>query len=589
MNLEWIPQTKETRRVYSNATWIPLRASIDTSEGNIKDVGDVAEYFGCGSVAFAPEYRALVEESLSWHEIGIGNNAVPYAYEDGYYASIEQYQYKDKQPIGINLVFEHPQPFVGGRRWILNPDIVVALGLIKEGTNWVRPEENFVVVARERCDEKGNHCSIEIKREFLIDYLAARNLLLRLSYYRQRVVNVSSLQGSSYEHLLEQDEQRDGGRFKLQIRELNDVYGGGWSVVRAWRTDIDEDEDAPIMGPEGDDNTAFESAHGQHGGYIGVRVESAFWRDEWVEHKSQSVRVRGDVDPHLPQFIVSTDGERMASSVLNTEDVGRWLWFRSDVISALLANRGFKLSWHTRDTGCIHSTSGYYTEFGLNSSDFVTAYAYDIARLASWEQQLWAAYNVSPEGKVSSELLAAQVSCQPASTVAAEVTLFCVMRKLEDAFHSRYQKSLFSHDIVDDKAMQFVCRFHCNDQASLLRLAKEIIRVFSDRLNVHALRELSTHTDKEKHKSNKLLQDILSQHIGADEARRLFSVIVGTYDMRTGDSHPTGSKIAVAINLAGVDQGRSFLRQGEQLLYNFGQSLRQVGSHLFGDRWGKDC
>lgn len=55
----------------------------------------------------------------------------PYVYKDGY-ASIDQYQYNDKEPIGVNLVFEHPQPVVGGRQWILNPDLVVALGLIKE-------------------------------------------------------------------------------------------------------------------------------------------------------------------------------------------------------------------------------------------------------------------------------------------------------------------------------------------------------------------------------------------------------------------------------------------------------------------------
>ena len=39
----------------------------------------------------------------------------------------------------------------------MNPDLVVALRLIKEGTNWVRPEENFVVVARESFDDKGEH------------------------------------------------------------------------------------------------------------------------------------------------------------------------------------------------------------------------------------------------------------------------------------------------------------------------------------------------------------------------------------------------------------------------------------------------
>ncbi len=447
MNQDWILQKKETRRAFSSATWVPLRASCNDEQGEVQDIGYVSEFFGCGSVAFPPEHREVAER-LGWSDIGIGCSVQPYAYEDGYYSSIEQYQYNDKEPIGVHLVFEHPQPVVGGRLWILNPDLVVALHLIKEGTNWVRPEENFVVVAREVLDEKGDHRLIEIKREFLLDYLAARNLSLRLSYYRQRVENVATLEGSAYANLADQQEQRDGGRFELLIRSLEDVYGGSWASFRVWRTDVDEDEDAPVMGPESDDNTDYESSQGHRSGYEGVRVEGEFWRDEWIEHQGQSVRVRGDADKNLPQFIVETDGTRMASADLDNEDIGRWLWFRSSVVNELLGLRGFSLEWYTAETGGIRSTSGYVTHFGINSSDLITVYAYDIARLAAWEQHIWAAHNVVPDGKVSDELLAAQVKAQPASTHAVEELLFKSMRMLEEGFrqefhissvHSRYR------------------------------------------------------------------------------------------------------------------------------------------------------
>lgn len=348
MDKDWVLQTKETRRTFSNATWVPLRASSNDEQGNVKDIGYVSECFACGSVAFPPEHREVAEQ-LSWNSIGIGHNLEPYAYEDGYYSSIEQYQHNDKEPIGVNLVFEHPQPVVGGRLWILNPDLVVALHLIKDGDNWVRPEEDFVIVAREVLDEKGHHRQIEIKREFLIDYLAARNLSLRLSYYHQRVENIAALEGSAYAKLVDQQEQRDGGRFELRIRNLNDIYGGSWAMFRAWRTDVDEDEDAPVMGPESADNTDFESSQGHRSGFEGIRVEGEFWRDEWIEHQGQSVRVRGDADKILPQFIVETDGTRMASADLDDEDIGRWLWFRSSIVNELLNHRGFSLEWYTAE------------------------------------------------------------------------------------------------------------------------------------------------------------------------------------------------------------------------------------------------
>ena len=162
MKKDWILQTKETRRSFSNAAWVPLRASINDEKGNVKNIGHIGEYFGCGSAAFPPEHRKLVEERLGWSDIGIGHNVAPYAYEDGYYASIDQFQYNDKEPIGVNLIFEHPQPVVGGKQWILNPDLVVALRLIKEGTNWVRPEEDFVIVVREIFNESGEHQPVPI-------------------------------------------------------------------------------------------------------------------------------------------------------------------------------------------------------------------------------------------------------------------------------------------------------------------------------------------------------------------------------------------------------------------------------------------
>lgn len=580
MNQDWILQKKETRRTFSKSTWVPLRAALETEHGDIKKVSYTKEFFGCGSVAFSPEHREIAEK-LSWSDIGLSGTIGPYAYEDGFYSTIDEYQYNDKQPIGIHLVLELPLPVVGGRQWILSPDLVAALRLIKEGSQWVRPEENFLVVAREIVDEKGEQCQIEIKREFLLDYLAARNLALRLSYYRQRVENVASIETSQYVGLESHQEKRDDGRYELLIRDINEVFGGGWAMLRAWRTDVDEDEDAPVMGPETNDNTDYESSQGHKGGYEGVRVSGEFWRDEWIDHQGTSTRVRRDVDKNLPHFIVETDGSRLDSATLNNEDIGRWLWFRSNIINELLDLRGFSLDWYTAETGSIKSTSGYSIHFGINSSDLITVYACDIACLPAWEQHIWAAQNVVPEGKVSSELLDSQVKAQPASTRAVEELLFEVIDNIENGFREVFDCSLFTHDINHLEATKQITRFASRDQASLLRLAKELIRVFSDRLNIRELRKLSTHSDKEKLGSNKLLEDVLAQKVGAETARKVFASIAGAYDMRVGDAHPTSSNIEDALKLAGIDHNKSFLRQGEQLISNFGRSIWWISKLLF--------
>ncbi|EKO3902760.1 hypothetical protein GWZ48_000161 [Vibrio fluvialis] len=580
MNQDWILQKKETRRTFSKSTWVPLRASVENENGNVKNIGYSNEFFGCGSVAFSPENREIAEK-LSWMDIGLSRTIAPYAYEDGFYSTIYEYQYNDKEPIGVHLVLELPLPVVGGRQWILNPDLVAALRLIKEGDNWVRPEENFVVVAREILDEKGEQRLIEIKREYLLDYLAARNLALRLSYYRQRVENVASLETSDYVGIEGYKEERDGGRYELLVCDINDVFGGSWAMFRTWRTDVDEEDDAPVMGPETNENTDYESSHGQKGGYKGVRVEGEFWRDEWIDHQGASTRIRGDEDNNLPQFIVETDGTRLPSTELNSEDIGRWLWFRTNIINELLDLRGFSLEWYTAETGGIKSTSGYSIHFGINSSDLITIYAYDIARLPAWEQHIWAAHNVVPDGKVSSELLESQVKAQPASTHAVEELFFEAMAMLENGFHDTFGVPLYTHDINRSEVLKHISRFASKDQASLLRLAKELVRVFSDRLDVRELRKLSTHSNKDKLGSNKLLEDVLAQKVGPEKARKIFGPIAGAYDMRVGDAHPTSSKIGDALKLVGIDDSNSFLRQGEQLISNFGQSIWWIGKLLF--------
>jgi hypothetical protein len=74
----------------------------------------------------------------------------------------------------------------------------------------------------------------------------------------------------------------------------------------------------------------------------------------------------------------------------------------------------------------------------------------------------------------------------------------------------------------------------------------------------------------------------MAQKIGADRARQVFGPIAGVYDMRVGDAHPTSSDIAAALELAQIDTKASYLRQGQQLIANYGKAIWTVGKFLFG-------
>ncbi len=572
---------KETKRSFSRSTWVPLRASqSEINDLNLKDIGYCENGFYLGSVAIAKEHRETGEK-LDWMSVGIGHSAKPCAFEDGSYKAVDKYQYNDNETIGVELVFEHPQPVVGKLKWVINPDLYIALRLIQDGGKWVRPEEDFTVVIREKFDKEGNHALIEIKKEFLLDYLAARNLGLRLSYYYQRVENVLDIEKSQYQGLQDLNEERDAGRFEFRVRTVDGIWGGNWFSCRVWRTDCDDEEDAPVLEPESESNTDSETKEGKREGFQGYQVEGEFWRNEWIDHDGLSIRVRGDDDPSALEYIIETDRTSMKSCNLNKADIGRWIWFTPSVICDFVKRRGFELHWCTKQTGGLWSASGYSIHFGINDIGLLTVYAKDVAQLPSWEQRIWISKNVLPEGGVSKELFDSQVRVAPASTKAPEVKLLEIILDIDGLFEKIYNIPLFTESVNRDDYYNQISRFHVSDQSSLLRLAKELIRIFSDRLNVNSLRKISTRDDKSKLGSNKLFESIISDLTSSEHARSIFGPVFGVYDLRVGDAHPTSSNITDAYKRLKINSDDPYIFQGMQMIDYLSYSIWHINKVLF--------
>ena len=154
------------------------------------------------------------------------------------------------------------------------------------------------------------------------------------------------------------------------------------------------------------------------------------------------------------------------------------------------------------------------------------------------------------------------------------------MNDVAGLFRECFGGALYAHEL-DEKAATSLSRFDGVDDAALLRLAKELTRQFSDRLNTRLMREISTHQAKSKLGSIKLLESILAPLSSQELAHRVLGPIVGVYDLRTGDAHPTSSDIEEAFNLAGIDRSRSHLRQAQQMIDNYARAILGVGKILF--------
>jgi hypothetical protein len=518
----WFEMAGIRRRSLSDAVWVPLRLAEWIGEvGRIGHEGYRTEFVGLGSIA-VPFARRADADTLGWDAIGIGHCHGVLASNEGY-TPAEVYQYCDGDDLGIELVLE--QSFEGAAHsvWHINQDLVMALGLLRENDEWIRPREDYCVVAPLRRNADGSPIACEIKNEFLRDYLAARRMALRLAYYRKRELIAEEAKYITWPDGGIEDR---GDQHHFRARSFPILEGGypaddaGYAVFRISRTDVDPEDDVPRPGPESDANTASESWQGQHKGKKLVRILGELWRNEWIEPGTNSIRVRGDRIATGINYIVDASGERLSSEVLKDDDDPRWLWFRPQVMLSLIRRRGGELKWYTQETGGVSCSPAYSVHFGINAAGLITVYASDIVKLPAWQQQIWAGFNTAPEGGVSKELLSAQMGARVAETTAPEAVLPEVLEALDDTFIHRIGTPLFRNHPSAEALILAVHRFRATEPGGFLALAKDLARLLADRIDAAAIQQVAPPPAKENWRSLKSLEKYLGTIVTESKARR---------------------------------------------------------------------
>lgn len=555
---------EKIRRRFSDAVWIPLKQWTEIEEKRYGELGYRVEFIGVHSVAIHLNHRDEGEQ-INWSDSGRDHGVFA---NDGGYKPVDTYERRNGTDLGIELVLSQDFGGLEPSVWHLNQDLVFALRLLREGDIWVCPVEGYTDVVRLKKDKGGRNESIEIRSEFLRDYLAARSMVLRLITYRSRRAIVEDCSHIGWSHEGDREEIFNGrfeGR-KWYIHEGGRMFDAEAAVFHVSRTDVDFEADVPILGAPNDENVASRNWTVKMGGRKLCHVEAEFWRDEWVEPAARSPRVREDKTPSTASFVIDASGERASADVLVDQDVGRWLWFSPQIVGTILTYRGASLSWYTHDTGSLQFAPGYHVHFGLNEKNLITVYAYDVARLPEWQRRIWAGFNVAPEGGVSRELLAAQVEAKPASTQAPERFFGLCLDRLNAAFKARWGEPLINQHEITPDILTRAHRFRAMDQAGLLALAKDLARLTADSFNVDALHRIVPLKKDERRSSLKSLERVLATLIGDTEAHQLMGPLVGVYDLRLGDAHMPSGKIAEASTLAGIDSKASWIQQGATLL-----------------------
>lgn len=579
MNQEWFEMLDVMKRFYDKAVWIPLRAvNTISSVGKYGYIGHKEEFFGAGTLA-VPLNNKSDAEKLGWMDVGISHENGSYV-DNGIYHQSDIYEDYEGKFQGIHLLLAQRGNCVEQGVWHLHQDIVIALGLKREGDIWVCPDEGYIDVAHLQRREDGSPYLLEIRAEYLKDYLCARNMALYITSYRNREIVVDN---PSFMNWTENriSESIKGDRWEgrvVEIHEGGNPFGAKTAVLHVSRTDVDPEEDVPTFNFPTDENTISKSWTKEDKGRKLYVVQGELWRNEWVNPSALSPRIRGDKSPASVFFITDASGTLENADTLDKH--GRWLWFKPDVIMALSHRRGGALQWYTRDTGGVNCSPDYNVHFGINQLGLVNVYAKDISLLPMWQQKIWAGYNASPDGKVSEELLASQMRAVPASTKAPEPFLSKGLDLLNHISLEKYDFHIFREHEQKSQLLTNCHRFRSIDLSGFLSLAKDLARLTADSIDTSALQKIVNPPKGTKWGSLKSLENVLAKYVESGTARSLLSPLVGIYELRHADAHLPSSELKESFDLVNVDDSMPFVFQGYMILHACVSSLYGI-AHVF--------
>jgi hypothetical protein len=566
MNQSWFEMQDLRKRKLDKSVWIPLRAEKSV-RNNIEfgEIGYTEEFIGHGSLMI-PTIKKSEIIDLTWNEVGI-SHAHCFNYLHGKYSESDKFEGNDFQ--GVHLVLN--QNFDNNfdiHEWHLHQDLVLNLGLLRESDTWVCPRQGYVEVAKLERNEEGSPVLLQIKNQFLKDYLCARNCGLYItSYFSRNVIFDNRAILSWNDDSKKSQKEKDEWECRvLEIHEGGFPFGQKLAVSHAGRIDVDQEEDIPDMTSfPTNANVKSEFYEKEFKGKKLYQIIAEFWKYEWINPAKNSSVTLGNEQQMDLFYIIDEEGNKESSSDLKKG--GKWLWFTPELVMSILTKRGGFLSWYSRNTGNIACSPSWGVHFGVNDIGLITVYAKDIAKLPLWQQQIWFGYNISPEGGICKELHDSQVKAEPAITLAPEAFIENIIRDINEASGEKLNSQFFRGHHSVGNIINTINRFRAIDDIGLFSLAKDLARIIIDDINIESLQKITIPPKKTKWGSIKTIENLLAIKILPDEARKIMSPFVGVYELRHQDAHLPTSEIENSFKLIQIDRTQPSVVQGYQMLF----------------------
>ncbi len=551
--LKWLELSDVKNRGFSGRTWIPLCSSeYDGRVGEFGWAGHRKDYESIETAVCFLSCRDQLQNS-GWNSINKNGNDAAWA-NDTLYLAPGTLRNDDEEIIGFYPVLRKGFDTGEKTEWVLSQEIEFALGLLRRGDIWVRPEEDYVEVVRLHRDSDGIPVRVEMRAEHLRDFLCARKATLLMTGFRVRDAVENTL-----DHIPWDEDQHidfDSGEWdgtKRQILEGGMPVGSTTAVFHMWRESVDPSDDVPLMLHPTEETAARSSERIVR--HDGNRLECAcgkIWWKQWIEPAARSCRVAGDwPEPTVPFFVDNQGGEKLSGQKLS--DYQGWLWFRPEIIRELLQHEGGFLKWHTGSTGSVGPAENRALHFGTNKLGLINVLGYKMAQLPEWTQRLWSGFSVVPEGGLSEELHASQNLADPAHTIPPEVMLYTNLIAVEQAMQETTGVSLYAHPCEEKAFYRSIHRFYDHSFSEVCTLAKLLKKMVIERLKRESVNRLlgsQLPNTPEKLGEIKRLEKWLNAH--GEDGRSITGPLVGINDLRQGDAHNGESTARKALQIFGI-------------------------------------
>lgn len=565
----WFEMRDIRKRFYDKSVWIPLKEERTLIlEGKNGFNGYKEEYLGVGSI-IVPVSQKLEAEKLGWTEVGTRNSTSGHVEGDEYIPAHVYKDYDNPKLVAEQLILERRGTSLECSEWHLSTDLVVTLNLKREGDTWLALDYGYEEVVKAERNENGCIVSIQIKAQYLKDYLCARKMALYISSYRSRVQIVENAENIKWPNPCTENNKTDRWEGRVtEIHEGGNIFGSKVAVLHVSRTDVDYDEDVPEFSFDTHGNSKSEQWESGFTGDKLYRIHGELWRNEWV-NPAQNSYIICDEETEPTSFFITNNSGKIENRKTLVSSESRWLWFKPSIINELLSIRGGSLGWYTQDTGRVGGSPHDTVHFGINKLGLINVYAKDIGQLSDWQQKIWAGHNVAPDGKVSEELLKSQMEATPASSLAPEQYLPEAISDLNIRSNEQYGIDLINQHSESDKILLQTHRFRTITENGLFGLAKDVYRVVGERINAEDIKSIVKPAKEDKWGPLKALEKLIALKVGDSLAYKIMGPLWGIYTLRNADSHlPSKSDLNKAYKMCRIDTTKPPVIQGLQLLHN---------------------